>query len=111
MVAGRAQTQGVGSRPVDERIRGRIQGEGTKRGWGGNTCVGRWGGKVGRPGAIDARNESQRRHGRSGRTGRKELTLFVWKRALSFRRKGSLPRCSSARRNSVPVSEMPQGVA
>ena len=29
MVAGRAQLLGVGRRPVDERIRGRIQGGGT----------------------------------------------------------------------------------
>jgi len=34
MVAGRAQLQGVGRRPVDERIRGWIQGGGTGRGVG-----------------------------------------------------------------------------
>jgi len=87
MVAGRAQPQAVGRRPVDERIRGGIQGGGTRRGWGRNKRVGRCGGKVGRPGAPDARNESQSRHGRFGRTGRKERTLFVRKRALSLRRK------------------------
>jgi len=87
MVAGHAQPQGVGRRPVDERIRGRIQGGGTSRGWARNKRVARCGGKVGRPGAPDARNERQRRHGRSGRTGRKERTLFVRKRALSVRRK------------------------
>jgi len=42
---------------------------------------------VGRPGAPDARDERQRRHGRSERTGHKERTLFVQMRALSFRRK------------------------
>jgi len=74
MVDGRVQPQGVGRRLVDERIRGRIQGEGTRRGWGRNKRVGRCGGKVERPGAPDARNERQRRHGRSGRTGHKEGT-------------------------------------
>ena len=61
MVARRAQTQGVGWRPVDdsERIRGRIQGGGTRRGWGRNKCVGCCGRKVGRLGAPDARNERQ----------------------------------------------------
>jgi len=87
MVARRAQPQGVGRRPVDERIRGRIQGGGTRRGWGRNKCVGPGGGRVGRPGRPDARNERQRKHGRSGRTRRKEWTLFVPKRALSVRRK------------------------
>jgi len=56
MLAGRAQPQGVGRRPVDERIRGRIQGGGTRRGWGHNKGVGRCGGKVECPGAPDARN-------------------------------------------------------
>jgi len=69
MVARRAQPQGVGRRPVDERIRGRIQGGGTRRGWGGNKLAGCGGGRVGRPGGPDARNERQRRHGRAGRTG------------------------------------------
>jgi len=32
MVAGRTQPQGVGRRQVDERIRGRIQGGGRRRG-------------------------------------------------------------------------------
>jgi len=59
MVAGRAQPQGVGRRPVDERIRGRIQGGGMRRGWGRNKRVGRCGGKVERRGASDARNERQ----------------------------------------------------
>ena len=86
MAAGHVQPQEVGRRPVDERIRGRIQGGGTRRGWGGNKCVGCCGGKVGSPGSPAARNERQRRHGRSGRTGRKELTLFIRKRALSVRR-------------------------
>jgi len=87
MAAGRVQLQGVGRRPVDERLRGRIQGGGTRRGWSRNKHVGGCGGKVGRPGAPDARDERQRRHRRSGRTGRKERTLFVLKRALSVRRK------------------------
>jgi len=87
MVAGRAQPQAVGRRPVDERIRGRLQGGGTRREWGRNTRFRRYGGKVGRPGAPDTRNERQRRHGRSGRTGRKERTLFVQNRALSVRTK------------------------
>jgi len=87
MAAVRVQPQGVRRRPVDERLRGRIQEGGTRRGWGRNKHVRRGGGKVGCPGAPDARDERQRRHGRSGRTGRKELTLFVWKRALSVRRK------------------------
>jgi len=87
MVAGRAQLQGVGRRPVDERIRGRTPGEGTRRGWGRNKLVGRCGAKVGRSGAPDASNERQRRHGRSARTGRKERMLYVMKRALSVRRK------------------------
>jgi len=34
---------------------------------------------VGRLGAPDARDERQRRHGGSGRTGPKERTLFVQK--------------------------------
>ena len=87
MVAGRAQRQGVGRRPVDKRIREPIQGGGTRRGWGRNKRVGRYGGKVGCPGAPDARNERQRRHRRSGRSGHKEQTLFVRKRALSVGRK------------------------
>jgi len=87
MAAGRAQLQGVGRRPVDEKLRGRIQGGGIRRVWGRNKRVGRGGGKVGRPGAPDARDERQRRHGRSRRTGRKEPTLFVQKRALSVQRK------------------------
>jgi len=87
MAAGRAQLQGVGRRPVDERLRRRIQGGGTRRGWGRNKRVGCCGGKVGRPGAPDARDERQRRHGRSGRTGHKERTLLVRKQALSVRRK------------------------
>jgi len=41
----------------------------------------------GRPGAPDARNERQRTHGRSGRTGLNERTLFVRKRALAVWRK------------------------
>ena len=59
MVAGRAQPPGVGMRPVDERIRRQIQVGGTRRGWGRNKRVGRCGGKEGRPGAPDARNERQ----------------------------------------------------
>jgi len=73
--------------PVDERIRGRIQGGGTRRGWGRNKSIRCCGGKVGLPGAPDARNERQRRHGRSGRTGCKERTPFVQKWALSVQRK------------------------
>jgi len=87
MATGRAQPQGVVRRPVDERLRGRIQGGGTRRGWGRNKRVGRCGGKVGRPGAPDARDERQRRHRRSGRTGRKERTLLVRNRAPSVQRK------------------------
>jgi len=87
MAAGHVQLQEVGRRPVDERLRGRIQEGGTRRGWGRNKRVGCCGGKVGRPGASDARDERQRRHGRSGRTGCKEPTLFVRKRALSVLRK------------------------
>jgi len=59
MVTGRAQPQGVGRRPVDERSRGQKQGGGTRRWWGRNKCLGRCGGKVGRPGAPDASNERQ----------------------------------------------------
>jgi len=84
MVAGRAQPHGVGRRPVDERIRGWIQGGGLRRGWGHNKRGGRYGGKVVRPGGPDARNERQRRHGRSGRIGLKERTLFIRKQALSI---------------------------
>jgi len=87
MAAGRAQLQGVGRRPVDQRLRGRIQGGGPRRGWGRNKRVGCCGGKVGRPGAPDARDERQRGHRIFGRTGRKERTLFVWKQALSVRTK------------------------
>jgi len=87
MVAGRAQLQGVGRRPVDERIRGRIQGGDARRGWCRNKRVGRCGGKVGHPGAPDARNKRQGRHGRSRSTVRKERTLFIRKWALSVRRK------------------------
>jgi len=87
MAAVHAQLQGVGRRPVDERLRGRIQGGGTRRGWGLNKRVRRCGGKVGRAGAPDARDERQKWHRRSGRTGRKERTLFVRKRALSVQRK------------------------
>jgi len=87
MAAGRGQLQGVGRRPVEKRLRGRIQGGGTRRGCGRNKRVGRGGRKVGRPGAPDARDERQRRHGRSRRTGNKERMLFVRKRALSIRRK------------------------
>jgi len=87
MVTGRAQPQGAGRRPVEERIRGRIQGRGTRRGWGRNKRLGRCGGKVGRPGAPQARNERQRRQGRSGRTGCKEQTLFIRKWTLSVRKR------------------------
>jgi len=73
--------------PVDERIMGRIQGGGTRRGWGRDKRVGCCGRKVGRPGAPDPRNERQRRHRRSGRSGRKERKLFVGQRALSVWRK------------------------
>jgi len=95
MVAGCAQTPGGGRRPVDEGIRRRIQGGGTRRGWGRNKRVGHCGGKVERPRAPDARNERQRRHWRSGRTERKEWRLFVRKRALSVRRQRFFCRCSS----------------
>jgi len=47
IVTERAQPPGVDRRPVDERIRGRIQGGGTRRGWGRNKHVGRCGEKVG----------------------------------------------------------------
>jgi len=84
MVAKRAQPQGVGRRPVDKRIRGRIQGGDTRREWGRNKCVGHCGWKVGRLGAPDTRNQRQRRHGGSRRTGRKERMLFVWTGALAL---------------------------
>ena len=67
----------VGRRPVDEKIRGRIQQEGAGRGWGRKEGVGRFGGTVGRPGAPDATDERQRGFRRSGRTGGKEWTGFV----------------------------------
>ena len=76
-----AQLVRVGRRPVDEKIRGRIQQEDAGRGWGRKEGVGRFGGKVGRPGAPDARDERQRRLRRSGRTGGKERTGFVRTRA------------------------------
>ena len=82
MADGPIQPQGVGSRLVDKRLRGRIQGGGTRRGWGGNKRVRCCGGKVRRLGAPDTRDERQRRHGRSGRTGCNERTLFVWRWAL-----------------------------
>jgi len=87
MAAGCAQPQAVGRRPVEERLRGRIQRGGTRSGGGRNKRVRRCGGKVERPGAPDTREERQRRHGRSRRTGRQEWTLLVRKRALSVRRK------------------------
>jgi len=71
----------VGSRPVDEKIRGRIQQEGAWRGWGLKEHVGCLGGKVGRPGVPDARDERQRGLRRSGRTGGKERTGVIWTRA------------------------------
>ena len=87
MGAGRTRLQGVGRRPVDQSIREPIQGRGTTRGWGLNKHLGQCGGRVGCQGAPDARDERQRRHSRSGRTRRKEPTLFVLKHALSVRRK------------------------
>jgi len=72
-----AQLVRVGRRPVDEEIRGRIQQEGAGREWGRKERVGRFGGKVGRPGAPDGRDERQRGLRRSGRTGGKERTGFV----------------------------------
>jgi len=89
MAAGCAQPQGVGRRPVDKRLRGRIQGGGTRRGWGRYKRVGRCGEKVDRLCAPDARDERQRMNRRSRRTGRKEETLFVRKLAPSVRRKSS----------------------
>ena len=62
-------------------IRRRIQQEGAARGWGRKEHVGRFGGKVGRPGASDARDERQRGLRRCGRTGGKERTGFVRTRA------------------------------
>jgi len=94
MVAGRAQPHGVGSRPVDERIKGQIPVGGTRTEWGRDKHVRCCGGKVVCPGAPDARNERQRRHGRPRRTGCKEQTVFVWKRALSVRRKSFFCSCS-----------------
>ena len=67
----------VGRRPVDEKIRRRIQQEGAGRGWGRKEGVGSFGGKVGRPGPPDARDERQRGLRRSGRPGGKERTGFV----------------------------------
>jgi len=46
----------VGRRPVDEKIRGRIQQEGAGRAWGRKEPVGHFGEKVGTPGAPDARD-------------------------------------------------------
>jgi len=71
----------VGRRPVDDKIRGRIQQEGAGRGWGCKERVGRFGGKVGHPGTPDARDERQRGPRRSGRTGGKERTGFLRTRA------------------------------
>jgi len=87
MAAGRAQLQGVGRTPVDERLTERIQGGGTRRWWGHNKRVGRCRGKVGRPSVPGARDERPRWHGRSGRTGSKEQRLFVRKWAVSGWRK------------------------
>jgi len=67
----------VGRRPVDEKIRGRIQQEGAGKGWGRKERLGCFGGKVGRPGAPDARDERQRELRRSGRMGGKERTGFI----------------------------------
>jgi len=83
--AGCAQWVRVGRRPVNEKIRGRIQQEGAGRGWGRKEGVGRFAGKVGRPGAPDARDERQRGLRRSGRTGGKERTGFVRTRARYVR--------------------------
>jgi len=79
--AGCAQWATVGRRPVDEKIRGRIQQESAGRGWCPKEGVGRLGGKVGRPGGPDARDERERGLRRSGRTGGKERTGFFWTRA------------------------------
>jgi len=46
MAAGRPKLQGVGKRPVAERLRGLIQGGGPRRGWGRNKRFGRCGGRV-----------------------------------------------------------------
>ena len=64
----------VGRRPVDEKIRGRIQQEGAGRRCGLKEGVGPFGGKVGCPRTPDARDERQRGLRRSGRTGGKEPT-------------------------------------
>jgi len=71
----------VGRRPVDETIRGRIHQEGAGRGWGRMERVGPFGGKVGRPGVPDTRDERQRELRRSGRKGGKQQTGFVQIRA------------------------------
>ena len=88
IVTERAQPPGVDRRPVDERIRGRIQGGGTGRGVGPQQARRTLWRESGRPGEPDARNDRQRRHGRSGRTGHKERTLFVRKRAFPSGEKG-----------------------
>ena len=75
MPAGCAQPQGVGRRPVDERIRGPIQGAGADRGWERNKGIGSCGGKAGCPGAPDTRDERPRKHRRSGRTRHRELSF------------------------------------
>jgi len=67
----------VGRRPVDEKIRGRIQQEGAGRESGRKERVGPFGGKVGRPCAPDTRDERQRGLRRSGRRGGKERTGIV----------------------------------
>jgi len=67
----------VGRRPVDEKIRGRIQQEGAGRESGHKERVGPFGGKVGHRGAPDATDERQRGLRRSGRTGGNERTGIV----------------------------------
>jgi len=76
-----AQLVRVGRSPLDEKIRGRIQQEGARRGSGRMERVGRFGGKVRRPAVSDARDERQRALGRSRRTGGQEGTGFVSMRA------------------------------
>jgi len=77
MAAGCAQLVRVGRRPVDEKIRERIQPEGAGRGLGCKEHIGHFGGKVERPGVPEERDERQRGLRRSGRTEGKERTGFV----------------------------------
>ena len=74
----------VGRRPVDEKIRGRIQQEGAGRGCGCKERVGPFRVKLGLPCVLDARDERQRGLRRSGMKPGEERTGFVRTRAQYF---------------------------